>query len=489
MHYKKNLLLLSAMLFVLIPSVFAESFSRASIDKPVTGMQMNSMFTKIKRHSSYSAYNLSKRLERRLSGKRDVDKIATLIKIANRRTPLGRYLRQNYTKQERITLKKCKRRRFRRRYAELCDELANPVPEPEPTPEPAPAPEPTPEPAPEPEPTPEPAPAPEPEPTPEPAPAPEPTPEPVPAPEPTPELAELTLWESQMVQYGQSNCSLLQNNNQSFDTRLLATYYDAQLVFYQIADYTGDSSWLDCAQAAQSIYRDQYALPANGLVPGYWNFTHGLLESYLRTGDNTSYEALRLISQNAAFAVDSTPLSSTEHVDYSREVAYTITSYLNAELAGMERRARVYDLKAQALNHLEQWFISETAPYIRPFMVALTAQALILYDEVIGDPDILPMLELAMDRVWENMWLPNQESFMYTDRYHSTGGQEPAPDLNLLIAPVYGWLYSKTGDARHRERGDLAFAGGVRNAYLVNGKQFNQNYRWSFSYLKWRQGQ
>ncbi|NBW41222.1 hypothetical protein EBR25_09500, partial [bacterium] len=314
-------------------------------------------------------------------------------------------------------------------------------------------------------------------------------PEPVPAPEPTPELAELTLWESQMVQYGQSNCSLLQNNNQSFDTRLLATYYDAQLVFYQIADYTGDSSWLDCAQAAQSIYRDQYALPANGLVPGYWNFTHGLLESYLRTGDNTSYEALRLISQNAAFAVDSTPLSSTEHVDYSREVAYTITSYLNAELAGMERRARVYDLKAQALNHLEQWFISETAPYIRPFMVALTAQALILYDEVIGDPDILPMLELAMDRVWENMWLPNQESFMYTDRYHSTGGQEPAPDLNLLIAPVYGWLYSKTGDARHRERGDLAFAGGVRNAYLVNGKQFNQNYRWSFSYLKWRQGQ
>ena len=467
MHYKKNLLLLSAMLFVLIPSVFAESFSRASIDKPVTGMQMNSMFTKIKRHSSYSAYNLSKRLERRLSGKRDVDKIATLIKIANRRTPLGRYLRQSYTEQERITLKKCKRRRFRRRYAELCDELANPVPEPEPTPEPAP----------------------EPEPTPEPVPAPEPTPEPVPAPEPTPELAELTLWESQMVQYGQSNCSLLQNNNQSFDTRLLATYYDAQLVFYQIADYTGDSSWLDCAQAAQSIYRDQYALPANGLVPGYWNFTHGLLESYLRTGDNTSYEALRLISQNAAFAVDSTPLSSTEHVDYSREVAYTITSYLNAELAGMERRARVYDLKAQALNHLEQWFISETAPYIRPFMVALTAQALILYDEVIGDPDILPMLELAMDRVWENMWLPNQESFMYTDRYHSTGGQEPAPDLNLLIAPVYGWLYSKTGDARHRERGDLAFAGGVRNAYLVNGKQFNQNYRWSFSYLKWRQGQ
>jgi hypothetical protein len=292
-----------------------------------------------------------------------------------------------------------------------------------------------------------------------------------------------------MLQYGQSNCSLLQNGSQNFDTKLLATYYDAQLVFYQIADYTGDNSWLACAEAAEAIYRDQYVLPSNGLVPGYWNFSHGLLESYMRTGDTSSFEALRLMSQNAAFAVDSTPLSSTAHVDYSREVAYTITSYLNAELAGLDRRERVYALKEQALDHLDQWFVSQSAPYIRPFMVALTAQALILYDEIIGDPNILPMLELAMDNVWEDMWLPNQDSFMYTDRYHSTGGQEPAPDLNLLIAPVYGWLYSKTGEIRHRERGDLAFAGGVKNAYLVNGKQFNQNYRWSFSYLRWREAQ
>src|SRR5205085_8568150 len=64
--------------------------------------------------------------------------------------------------------------------------------------------------------------------------------------------------------------------------------------------------------------------------------------------------------------------------------------------------------------------------------------------------------------------------------------QAGAPDLNLVIAPAFAWVYQRTGDVTYRDRGDAVFAGGVLNAYLGRGKQFDQNYSWSFDYVKWR---
>jgi hypothetical protein len=43
-----------------------------------------------------------------------------------------------------------------------------------------------------------------------------------------------------------------------------------------------------------------------------------------------------------------------------------------------------------------------------------------------------------------------------------------------------------TGDPVYQERGDLIFEGGVEGAWLDQGKQFSQNYRWSFDFVKWR---
>jgi hypothetical protein len=45
-----------------------------------------------------------------------------------------------------------------------------------------------------------------------------------------------------------------------------------------------------------------------------------------------------------------------------------------------------------------------------------------------------------------------------------------------------------TGDPKHQVRGDAIFASGVRRAWLGDGKHFNQNYRWSFDFIRWRQG-
>ncbi len=307
-----------------------------------------------------------------------------------------------------------------------------------------------------------------------------------PAPAPAQDIPQLANWESQMKQFGRTHCENLSRSNLSFDFKLASTYYDSQWVFFQIADYTKDSYWRNCAQAAERIYRDQYAKNAGWLVPGFWIFTHGLAQDYLRTGDTASRTAAIEISRNAAFARDSTPLSETVHVDLSREVAYSIMSYLNAEDVGASRRARLNQLVSHALGHMDQWFVSRSAPYVRPFMVGLTSHALIMYHERTGDSRVLPAVKRAMDNLWSNMWLPAHEAFKYTDRNHSSGGQQPEADLNMLIAPAYAWLFYQTGDIKYRDRADQIFAGGVKKAWLNNGKQFNQSYRWSFDYIKWR---
>ena len=300
------------------------------------------------------------------------------------------------------------------------------------------------------------------------------------------DIPDFARWETQMKSYGETNCQRLRNKSLSYDDRLSDTYYDAEWVFYRIADYTGDSSWKSCALAAQSVYRDEYLFPNSGKMPGYWNFSTGLAENFIRTGDKRSKEAVLMLSRDAAFARDETALSETENADLSREVAYLILTYLNAEKVGEPRRARLTDLVNQALGHMDQWFVKRNTPYVRPFMAGLTAYSLIAYNEKTPDARIMPALIRAADWLWDHTWIPASEAFMYTDRKVQSGGQEPAPDLNMLVAPMYGWLYKQTGQQKFRERGDQIFAGGVKFAYLNRGKQFNQNYRLSFDYVKWR---
>src|SRR5947207_484476 len=212
-------------------------------------------------------------------------------------------------------------------------------------------------------------------------------------------IPQIALWEAHMLTYGQVACAYLAAPH-LFEEDLGEVYYDAERVFYQIADYTGDASWNTCAQRAQAVYRDQYVLSAAacwgggfGCVPGYWNFTHGLTLDFLRTGDDTSRNAVIELSRNAAFAADTTPLADTESAWRSREVAYAIMSYINAEKVGAAPRARLPELVDQALGHMDQWFGSQSfrCPsicdpaaavgqyYIQPFMVGLTSEALIMY--------------------------------------------------------------------------------------------------------------
>ena len=115
-------------------------------------------------------------------------------------------------------------------------------------------------------------------------------------------------------------------------------------------------------------------------------------------------------------------------------------------------------------------------------MVGLTLEALINYYEKTGDVRIPTRIRLAADELWNSAWVPISSSFYYDSSDKSVA----APDLSLLIAPAYAWLWQKTGVGDYLQHGDQVFAGGVLYANFWSGKQFSQNYRWSFDYVKWR---
>jgi hypothetical protein len=316
-------------------------------------------------------------------------------------------------------------------------------------------------------------------------------------------IPELSRWKTQMLSYGLKACQA-QVAGTTEDERLGSTYYDATRVYEQIADFTGQAGWEDCAEKAKAIYRG-YVLRNQGKVPGYWNFTSGFRMDWDRNGDALSKQAGILLSQNAAFCSDFTPLDYTASTHTSREVAYCVLSYVNAEALGQPRRTRLATLVDQALGHIDKWFVSKTsrAPnpftlvpqaagqyYVQPFMVGLTMQALIRYWDATHDPRVQPAVKVALDWLWTHAWVSGDRAFWYenwtSDPSKAFPAKPGAADLNLLIAPAFAWMYQQTGDDTYRDRGDQVFAGGVRGAWLDGPKQFNQNYMWSFDYVKWR---
>jgi hypothetical protein len=216
-----------------------------------------------------------------------------------------------------------------------------------------------------------------------------------------------------------------------------------------------------------------------GALNGWRIFPHGLLEDYRRTGDPNSREAVIRLAQNSAFAGS----GGGPTCDVSRETAYIINAYLASEDVGLPRNPLLATAVNYALGHIDQWFVSKTCPSVMPFMVGLTMEALINYYEITGDVRIPTRIRLAADGLWSTAWVPASSSFYYESAGDQTVG---VPDLNLLIAPAYAWLWQMTGGAKYLQRGDQAFAGGVLYANFWSGKQFSQNYRWSFDYVKWR---
>lgn len=307
-----------------------------------------------------------------------------------------------------------------------------------------------------------------------------PKPPPPPKPTPLPPLASLTKYNERMIAKGK-----VQLGNR--DAILVASmwegnawYYDGTRVAYQIADYTGDKSFAGYAQNPLDVYRP-YVIGNDGHIKGWYSFAQGLRMHFDRTGDEASKQAVITLANGS----DKAKTEDVAPESMSRELAYAIDVLLQAEKLGQPRYARLAEYVDLSLGHCDQWFVQEKFGTMKPFMFALTAEALIKWHEATKDPRVLPALKLGADWIWAKAWVAADRSFVY----EVTPGQplgKGEPDLNLLIVPVFGWLYTQTGDRSYIDKGDQIFTGGVDGAWLDDGKHFNQNYRWSMDYLKWR---
>lgn len=285
-------------------------------------------------------------------------------------------------------------------------------------------------------------------------------------------------------------------------------YYDQERVAYYIRDYTGSSAFDAFVQRAWQAYVPEYVIANNGGVQGFRNFTNGPLEDVLRGTSRSaqSLSAIGLMLQNGAYVANGDMISQ----ELSRETALALICHIDHVRAGgtlsaaqVTRRDHLFE---KCLGHIDQWAVSQTAPYFRPFMGAHTAKALIAYHEhVSADARIVPALATLAAHTRTTCWVSADQAFRYTDRVHESGGTESAPDLNIFVCPYFGWLWKQTGEQQYRTWGDQAFSGGVpvysgnaavsgtylgsRSAANPAGKQYNQLFFWGPRYIEWAESE
>jgi len=296
--------------------------------------------------------------------------------------------------------------------------------------------------------------------------------------------------------------------------QLQAWYYDGALVFQQIATYTGNKAmWSQGVANVMDVYRDNYVIPSSGGLQGYLVFTEGLYKDYIANGTAASKTAIDLLDTNASYATSF--WADFTQTSFQREAAYRLEADLWA--SKLDNPVRYghpasywlqYDV-AHVVGMIDQQ-CTQGKPY-EYFMAGLQAEALIKYyvNGHSSDVRIPAAVKQLADCIWSSGWgqvADDPYAFPYSSAYSKygftmagTGAQAGASNeaLNLLIAPMYAWLYSVTGNATYLAEGDTIWqdgvlmptSGGVGGTigWTGNGgKQFSQSYRWSFNYVQWR---
>ncbi len=353
-------------------------------------------------------------------------------------------------------------------------------------------------------------------------------------------IPEIALWEANMLAAGERWGQFLTDLDPAPGSynEINTNYYDGQRVFFQIADYTSQNEpWNTYAQEAERIYMN-YLVPNNFGMPGYRRFAEGIYMDYVRTGDSFAYENIVKIRDNPAMSEAGIRafIPQWYRERRSREIAYALEAHIFAERVDHPRdEADVARYVTMALNHIKEWVSGEFGDPDKhrraPFMFGLTAEALILfyeweldngrdptalYNHASVPTEFVPTLTIpealkAMadylydeavvesgDNIGKPMWVADLGGTRgnwndsggtgyATFRYEDINNGRPAPDLNLLIAPAYAWLFLHYGEMKYITIADQLFVSGVNLSNVNrNTKIFNQNYRWSFNYIKWR---
>jgi hypothetical protein len=274
---------------------------------------------------------------------------------------------------------------------------------------------------------------------------------------------------------------------------LEANYYDLAFVLYQIYYRTNDTYWLEQARRVARAWRDwqgnreiplMLAQKPTTMVPPPRAFsTLGLAVLALESAD----EAAERVVEDQARLVE----LSWMHYGDAREKAYSLMALVAATVLGKDhgKNARaLLDTILAAQSPDGPWRDEPgtlvSIRYTLNYMNGLMMEALVLYDRAIGDPRILPAIDRCMRWLWKTQWLPELDTFQYGDVDSGSVNTDPAPVLNGLFLPAWGYAYFRRGDPAVREQGDRIFEGLVYGGgkEIWGVKQFDEAFRSSAHY-------
>jgi len=297
--------------------------------------------------------------------------------------------------------------------------------------------------------------------------------------------------------------------------------YDGMRVYQQIGDYQyyvlgtdNRAHWDRCAQLAMEPYKDTMIGTKGGIVAEPNQFPYGMAMNYLRTGDSTQQQAVDILATNEAYDLY---YSGSVYAESARVSAYMWDDRLAAEIDGAQRVVpfllRGVDVM---LGYLDQSYnLSLSNPNqqeydIHPFLIGLDMEALITYYELDlaegNTPDARIPLEIKKVLDWweATQYIPANHTLAY-DAYDWPVNPQLVPgtlynatELNDLVATAWAWYWYKTNNTTYLNQGDDLFSnvwgsaggqtsgGGTGWTYSV--KEFNQVYKWSFDYVRWRSG-
>jgi hypothetical protein len=326
-------------------------------------------------------------------------------------------------------------------------------------------------------------------------------------------------------------------------------YYDGGRVLLQVADYLHDS-WqgLPAKQAVPKhnpsyyayLVLDQYEnyvlsqpVPP-GFGPGYRVFPYGITMAAWRNPGNPKHkQALDFLIKNAAFIASGLRYirqhDEPKGFNWSpwaiRESAYAadvlICQWMLEGTVHPLLNPAIYDCVVADLQAFmtpgSQSYLGTVSPTnadksVNNFMIGLALATLIhYYDQTVlaGRPDtkIPPIVKQTLDFMWANCVEPSSSAMYYNNLCQGQWCKLPdgtkqiytASSLNNLSSPAWAW-YATHFDPSYQTQFDALFSAGIMGAgksnkcsvnsqdYSFTGKQYSQNFKWSFDAIRYSQG-
>ena len=362
-----------------------------------------------------------------------------------------------------------------------------------------------------------------------------------------PTIAGITTWQNNMVNFhaapGSSNADFWCTNNTdtnpwwSLDNGNFSGWfdipagiywedwnYDGGRVYQQVLDYdqyfqkqyksTDPDEWRRCTELAGEPYKDTSLATLGAFVQEPNNFPYGLEMAYQRSGDPTYQAAVHDMAHAKGYNLY---YSAPVYAESVRVSSYVMNDRLADEMVGYARNnaflLRSVDVM---LGYLDQSYnLNFNNPNqqeydIHPFMIGAAMEALINYYELDlaegNTPDARIPLEIkkTLDWLYSTQYVHYTHTLAYgaydlpKNPNYVAGALFDSTELNDLVATAYAWYWSKTGTNAYLNEGDDLFSnvwgsangrnGGGDGGWTWSAKEYNQVYKWSFDYVRWRSG-